>query len=122
MLIIDANGILRYLLDDNAEMADKVEEIIKSREFFVPNEIFVEVVYVMLKVYKVDRREIRDILLRFIEENEYLEVTDIDMLKKAINSFAEDNIDFVDGLLIGYKQVLGYEILTFDKRLNNLLK
>ena len=50
--------ILRYLLNDNIEMADEVEKIIKEHEVLVLPEVAAEVIYVAVKVYKLSRSQI----------------------------------------------------------------
>ena len=61
MTLIDTNVILRYLLDDIPEQADKAESVIKQGSFTLP-EIIAEVVYVLTKLYKVPRNEIKSIV------------------------------------------------------------
>ena len=55
-ILVNANVILRYLLDDVPEMAEKVNAIIKDGAYTTP-EILAEVLYVLIKVYKVEKRE-----------------------------------------------------------------
>ena len=56
-VMFDTNMILRYLLDDNLEMADKAEEYIKNEnaDVFVTVEVIAEVVYVLQKVYSLEQ-------------------------------------------------------------------
>ena len=63
MKIADANIILRYLLDDDEELSAKAAEIIEQNELTIPNEVFAEIVYVLEKVYKIEREEISNILI-----------------------------------------------------------
>ena len=58
MLIVDANIVLRYLLLDNVELAEKASEIIENNNIFLPFEVVAEVVYVLEKVYQIERAEI----------------------------------------------------------------
>ena len=44
MIRVDANYIVRYLVNNNIEMADIAEEILTTRSVFISNEIFAEVV------------------------------------------------------------------------------
>ena len=60
MLLIDANAILRYVLNDNSDMAGKVHELIKNNKVTIRFEVMAEVVYVLNKVYKLPRNEITD--------------------------------------------------------------
>jgi len=39
MLIVDANIVLRYLLLDNVELAEKASEIIENNNIFLPFEV-----------------------------------------------------------------------------------
>ena len=58
MVIFDTNAILRYVLQDNNEMADTVEKIMSSELCYIPVEVVAEMVYVLSKVYKLQRDEI----------------------------------------------------------------
>lgn len=46
MVLFDANMILRYLLNDNAEMAEEAEKNLNQNTAAVTIEVIVEVVYV----------------------------------------------------------------------------
>lgn len=46
MKIVDANIILRYLLNDHEELSDKATMIIEENEVLLPNEVIAEIVYV----------------------------------------------------------------------------
>lgn len=65
--MIDANVILRYLLNDIEEMANEAEKIIKFGAFTLP-EVIAEVVYVLKSVYKVSREEISTAILEILQE------------------------------------------------------
>lgn len=49
MQLIDANVILRYLLNDNQEMAQKARSLIVSGKVYTKPEVISEVVYVLKK-------------------------------------------------------------------------
>lgn len=68
---LDTNMILRYLLNDNEEMASEAEP---------------------------------------------------EILRLGIETYAKYNLDFPDCILYAYNRVKGYEIKTFGKKLNKLLK
>ena len=57
MTIVDANVLLRYLLNDHPVMSPMAREIIQTGAQTPPG-ILAEVVYVLKGVYKVDRRSI----------------------------------------------------------------
>lgn len=119
MKLLDANMILRYLLNDNEDMANEVEAIISESSVNVTIEVVAEVVYVLKGVYSIERNTIKNSLLVFLSE---VQSNDMEVLKTGLQVYAEENIDFVDCILYAYNKVNGYEIKTFDKKLNHLLK
>lgn len=117
MRIIDANIILRYLLDDDPTFTTKAVDIIEQESAHIPFEIIAEVVYVMNGLYNIPRTTITAILTKFIQRSN-ITTNDLDVLKYALIVFSEKGIDFVDSLLCAYHQIKGYQIATFDKKLN----
>ena len=115
--IIDANVILRYLLNDNVEQAVYAARVIESG-CETTHGIIAEVVYVLMRVYHVPRHEIADVLLSLINKV-YLQ--DRETVRIALDQFRETGLDFIDCLLIGMHQVDQREIITFDKKLLNAL-
>jgi predicted nucleic-acid-binding protein len=119
--IFDANIILRYILQDNREMADKVELWIQQAKYFIPIEVIAEVVYVLHKVYRVDRCKIeRELTITINEKNAVIPHREV--VFEALQIYVQTKLDFVDCLLIGYAKIEGHHIITFDKKLNQLLK
>ena len=59
MSLVDANVVLRYLLDDHADLSAKAAEMIERQSATLPMEVACEVVYVLQKVYAVERKEIQ---------------------------------------------------------------
>lgn len=118
MVILDTNMILRYLLNDNQEMADKAEQYIKSGDVWVTIEVIAEVVYVLKGVYSLDRETIANIIKGFLK---LVNCSETDVLDRALETYAERNLDFVDCVLFGYHTVHEAEIATFDKKLLKLI-
>lgn len=116
MLLIDANAILRYMLCDNVNMAEQVEELLKREVVTVKNEVLAEVVYVLIKVYKLPKTEVYSSILQFLDlENVYIE--NKSLIVFAMKSFSQTNLDFVDTLLHAYSVLEGARVFTFDKKL-----
>ena len=73
MVILDTNIILRYLLNDNNQMADEAEKIIRENAALVTIEIIAEVVYVLKRVDSIERGIIKSSeYLKFIERQTVL--------------------------------------------------
>ena len=118
MIRIDTNYIMRYLVNDNIEMADIAEEILTTKDVFISNEILAEVVYVLLGVYKISKADISNQLLELINFDNIF-VSNYEVIKKSFEIFKTKNLDFVDCLLCAYSN--NDEIITFDKKLNKCI-
>lgn len=121
MIVLDTNAVLRFLLQDNPEMADIVENQMLQNEYLIPIEVVSEAVYVLDKVYKINRDTVQrlfHVILRDANSNiPYRKV-----VEEAIRVYSETKFDFVDCLMICYANVEGLEVLTFDKKLKNHLQ
>ena len=118
MVILDANMILRYLLNDNVEMADRAEQFIDSGDVLVTIEVIAEVVYVLKGVYSMERYLIADTLRGFIK---LVDCREKDVLALALDTYGQYKLDFVDCVLFSYHSIKGAEIATFDKALLKLI-
>ena len=115
--LIDANVILRYLLNDNQEMAQQAKAVIEGGAYTKP-EIIAEVVYVLKGVYHATRSDIRTFIKEMLKS---VYCVESDKVSYAVDVYADTTLDFVDCLLIAY-HVLGKEdVFTFDKKLANHL-
>ena len=116
--MLDANMILRYLLNDNADMAEKSEKYINAGNVLVTIEVIAEVIYVLKGVYSLERDMIVDTVKEFIE---LVDCQERETLVLALDTYSDYNLDFVDCVLFAYHKVKGVEIATFDKKLLKLL-
>jgi len=120
MVLVDANIVLRYMLLDHSELAERAIEIIEKNDIFLPFEVVAEIVYVLEKVYKVGRHEIsrsiRELLLQ-----PGIHTYDSEILHQAIEIFSTTRMDFVDTLLCSYSIIRGEELKTFDKEIEKYL-
>ncbi len=121
MILVDANIILRYLLNDHPQLSIKAADIIESQEVNAPIEVICEVVYVLLKVYQIPKQEISNQILLILEKN-IIATDKPDVVKYAPKYFYENNLDIVDALLLAYAVVENQTIFTFDNKLNKYLK
>ena len=121
MVLIDANAILRYTLQDNIEMATTVKELIETQKVYAGLEVIAEVVYVLTGVYKLSRSEIAAGLQIFFSHAN-LQVESKEVITLSLELYAERKLDFVDTVLYAKSTVYGYNVFTFDKKLNALLQ
>lgn len=117
MQLIDTNVILRFILNDNTEMAARAAEVIESGAYTKP-EVIAEVVYVLKSVYSTPKDRIRTIICGL---SDIIQIENSVCVIYAINLFANTSLDFVDCLLVAYHSLNGESVFTFDKKLNKHL-
>jgi len=120
MIVLDTNTILRCILQDDADSATLVRGCMSQHECLIPPEVVAEIVFVLLKMYHIDRKEIEQSVLMILR-HQNVRVLYRAVVETALHHFGETNFDFVDCLMIGYAHVEGHQILTFDRRLKNIL-
>jgi len=121
MKIVDANFILRYLLNDVEDQAKEAFLILSSCSISLLNEVIAEIVYVLEKVYRVDRIRIGNELKDLIE-NDNIIIDNIDVMSFALDIYAKSSLDFIDSLLCGYAKITNATVYTFDRKLLNAIK
>jgi len=117
MQLIDTNVILRFILNDNTEMAKRAAEVIASGAYTKP-EVIAEVVYVLKNVYSTPKDKIKIIIHGL---SSIIQIENSDFVVHAIDLFANTSLDFVDCLLVAYHILNNETVFTFDKKLNKHL-
>ena len=120
MVILDTNAILRYILQDNQTMAEEVELLLSCESCFIPVEVIAEIVYVLSKVYSVERDVIAKTVIGLTNVSN-ITVAQRNVVLHALRVYSSTTLDFVDCLLIGYAKVDGYTVFTFDRKLRRFL-
>ena len=118
MVIFDANMILRFLLNDNKEMADIAERHLETGEVMVTIEVVAEVVYVLKGVYSLGREVIVATIKNFLN---FVICEKCDVLSLAFDTYGTYNLDFIDCVLYAYNKVYNFTIATFDKKLMKII-
>ncbi len=118
MKLIDANVILRYLLNDHPVLAQQARTVIEGGAYTKP-EVIAEVVYVLKGVYHASRADIRMYIQEMLKT---VSCTESESVIYAVGVYAETSLDFVDCLLIAYHALHKADVFTFDKALAKHLK
>ena len=111
MIVLDANVLLRYLTQDNADMAARARTVVdalgaRERTAFLPEGVIVEVVQVLSSknLYDVERTQIRtdvEALLQLDGLRTSAKQTHL----RALSLFAEvPALSFVDALCVAYAE------------------
>jgi predicted nucleic-acid-binding protein len=118
MILLDANYILRFLLKDNLEMYEISKDCIVNNNCTIPSEVLAEVVFVLLKVYKVKKQDITKSIVDILNYDSIV-MNDKNNIIKSLEIFEDKNLDFVDCILCAKSK--DYTIKTFDKKLNKCI-
>lgn len=116
MSLVDANVVLRYLLDDHPELSAKAADILEHQSVSLPVEVGCEVVYVLQKVYGVERKDIQRQLGALLNEG-LVSMEKPAVFLSALEAYGASSLDFVDTLLGAYQLIEQKEIFTFDNKL-----
>lgn len=118
MKYVDTNILLRFIIDDNKELADIAENILKSDECHLLPEVIPEIIYVLRSVYKYRREDIAQAIQRLLP---LVVVKEQLLTNLALTYFAQFNLDYVDCILLARNKLYGGEVVTFDKELEKKL-
>ena len=116
MSLVDANVVLRYLLDDHVDLSPKAADILERNSVTLPVEVGCEVVYVLQKVYAVERKEIQQRLGGLLKEG-LVGMDKPAVFLKALECYGDSTLDFVDTLLWACQLLEQQEVFTFDSKL-----
>jgi len=115
MIVLDANYILRYLLQDHEVMSKEAKEVIVNEYCFLLNEVLAEVIYVLNGVYEIPKEVIAETLLDFVQFENMKMYEPKSVIVEALTFYKDKNLDFVDCCLCAIKET--FEIKSFDKKL-----
>jgi predicted nucleic-acid-binding protein len=121
-MLPDTNVVLRYLLRDDALQFAKAEAFFEDvrvgkEKAVVMESVLVECVYILMKFYKVPRRETANVLTMLMQ---YKGIANVDRNTpvEALRIFAEQNLDIVDCILLARAKQGKGRLFSFDKVLN----
>ena len=119
--LIDTNVIIRFLVGDHEEHLEIATEIFRKvengeYEVEILEPVIMEVLFVLVKFYKLPQSEVIEDLKRIIALRGV--VGDKVLLIETLNIVENKNIDFVDALICSKSRLQGYGKLSFDKDVN----
>ena len=118
---VDTNLFVRYLTDDDAEKADRVEALLgeasEGRVRLVTADlVLVELVWVLESSYDLKPVEIAP-MIRSILATPGMEVINGALLAEALDHYEGNNIDIVDGYIAALMEKLNItDVYSFDRK------
>lgn len=123
-LAVDTNAVLRYLVNDIPDQAEKISGYLDRAEkgrlsLEIHPVVVVEAMFQLLHWYSLPKDRACDLLMAFITP-EYIHIPDKDAVFEAIRLFKDKDIDFVDLFIWARAKRLGVRVLSFDKHFDKL--
>lgn len=120
MSLVDTNIILRYLLNDIPEQSEIARLELKKDNVKILTQVVAEVIYVLSKIYKINRKEISENLLKIFSLDGVI-VENEEIVVFAVAEYGNSKLDFVDELLYANSKIRGTMVKTFDSSLQEKL-
>ena len=123
-VLIDANVILRFLLDDHPKLSPRATAVFERAaageiRLLIPAAILAECVYTLKSFYKVDRAALAAGLLDVLSLPG-VEALEGRVLGEALRVFGAKNADFADAYLHALSLSGSFPVVTFDRDLSKL--
>ncbi len=120
-IFVDTNIFLRYLINDDVSISDKIEDVFKKASsgkilLITSSLVIIEIIFVLDSYYDKPKKDIETAVLK-IMNTKGLEIKDSDIILDALNYYLHKNIDFVDAYNAFFmKEHNIADILTLDKK------
>ncbi|AFZ45745.1 PilT protein domain protein [Halothece sp. PCC 7418] len=120
MYAIDTNVLIRYIIEDDPEQAQKateaIEQLTTEKQGFISCIVLCELNWVLKTAYKISKPE-RVATLQKVLSVPVFEIEQLDCCLKALRRYEKGKADFSDYLIQQIGEKHGYEILlTFDQK------
>ena len=124
MKLLDTSVILRFLTKDDPRKAERAKNLIleSDESMLISDIVFTEVIYALERLYGLSRREIYEMLSRFLSSRR-IDFFDRELLFQAIALYKEHNVPFVDAYQVALARKIDAEsIVAFDSHFEKRLK
>lgn len=116
--LIDANLILRFILNDPPKQAEYVRQLLERSEekaLIVLDVVLMEVVFTLTSFYKYEKKEVIKAIRAFISLPEVS--CDRALVSATLSIFEQHSLSIVDAYICASSQKANIPIETFDKKL-----
>ena len=118
---IDTNVLIRHLIGEPADQAKQATRTLSSLETWLLSDIVIaEAIYVLQKVYSVDRPTISDVMKSLIAFPS-IQVVDEPTVLRALEVFVNHRLQFVDAYLVASAESTGVnKVVSFDQGIDRV--
>lgn len=96
MIIIDTSALVRFFTNDDKIKASKVKNLLEKEEILLPDIIFIELNYVLTKLYKIEKTELVQIYQFLLSQNN---IKTSEEIKEALELFKTVSLSVADCLI-----------------------
>ena len=118
---VDTNLFVRYLTDDDAKKADRVEALLSKAsegkvQLVTSDFVLVELIWVLESSYKMKPGEITP-MIRAIMATPGMEVINGELMARALDHYENKNVDIVDGHIAALMKKMNItDVFSFDRK------
>ena len=118
---IDTNVLIRHLIGEPVDQANQATRTLSSHETLLLSDIVVaEAIYVLQKVYSVDRPTISDVMKSLIAFPS-IQVVDEPTVLRALEIFVNHRLHVVDAYLVASAESTGVnKVVSFDQGIDRV--
>lgn len=125
VVLVDANVILRFLLNDNKDLFLKAKEIFSKGEkgllkIYLDEVVVAEVVWTLSSFYKIKKADIVDRIEKILLQD-WIVSDRKDEILNSLGLYREKNLSYIDCWMFAVVKKQGFLLETFDKDLKKLL-
>jgi|Deesub1362A_J573_1020465.scaffolds.fasta_scaffold00801_6 predicted nucleic-acid-binding protein len=119
--ILDTSVILRFLTGNDRGKKEKFKSLIskagtEQSRLFVPLMVIIELVYVLEKIYKISKNEVRE-KIEGLSALSVIEVESKGVVLEALRLYVDENLKFGDAMILAKARVSGIKpVYTFDSK------
>lgn len=122
--VVDANVVLRYLLEDHPDLSPRAAEFlgqvrVGKAKTLIPEGVIVECVHVLMKVYGVPQSEVAAKLFGLMRYRGVVN-TNREVLLQALSLFERHRVDIVDAIVFATARHHDWPTCSFDKDMRKL--
>lgn len=118
-VIIDTNILVRAIVQDHAEEAERATALLAANEVVIPVQTFCELIWVLARVYKLSRAELIGVVSAWSDTEGV--VVDTAAVSAGL-AVMKNGGDFADGVVAFEGRRIGGSVFaTFDRRAARIL-
>lgn len=123
---IDANIIIRFLLNDHPRLSAKAKLIFQKAEkglnkIYLDEIIVAEVIWTLSSFYKINKVDLVDRLEKLISQDWIINPRK-NLILQSLDCYRSFNIDYIDCWIFIVSSQLGINLQTFDHDIKKLIR